>query len=311
MVAALSLSACRVEVAVDVAMQPDGSGTLTVTLTADADVVAEAGGLERDLRLDDLESAGWTSSGLTDTPDGGVRLALAHEFRAPEELSALLASLNGTQGPFRSVAFARQVRSDVVGFTVSGAGQAVDGLASFADADLVDVIGATPYAADILDAGLAPSEAVHVALAISLPGTVDGSTGTRTDRGVEWIIPLDGTPVDLATTATWSRDAGGGHAVLAIALQVLFFVWLGVVALGFVAVVLARRRRHRLAPVLMVNHPTRRPGSPSTVQVRRSGWDESEDGDGDVDEGDGWDDRQGPDEPPSPPRRPSFPLPEH
>lgn len=290
-------------------MQPDGSGTLTVTLTADADVVAEAGGLERDLRLDDLEAAGWTSSGLTDTPDGGARLTLTHDVRAPEELSALLASLNGTQGPFRSVAFARQVRSGDVVFTISGAGQVVDGLASFADADLVAVIGATPYAADVLDAGLAPSEAVHVALAVSLPGTIDATTGTRTDHGVEWIIPLDGTPIDLTTTATWSRAAGGGRAYLATGLQVLFFAWLGLVALGLVAVVAARRRRRRMAPVLMVNHPTRRPGAVPTVQVRRSDRDEPEDWDDDGD--DGWDDGPDQDEPPSPPRRPSFPLPEH
>lgn len=304
-VAALVLSACRVDVAVDVAMQPDGSGTLSVTLTADAEVIAQAGGLDRDLRLDDLESAGWTTPGVTDTPDGGGQLVLTHTFRAPEELSALLASLNGTQGPLRSVAFAREVEPHAVRFTISGAGQVIDGLASFADADLVDVVGATPYAADVLDAGLAPSEAVHVAIAVSLPGTVDGTTGTRTDHGVEWIVPMDGTPIDLATTATWSRDAGGGRAFLAAGLQVLFVAWLGLVGLGLVAVVAARRRRRRLAPVRMVNHPTRRPDPRSTVHVRHGGepaeWEDD----------DGWDDGPGPDEPPPPPRRPTFPIPDH
>lgn len=323
---AVLFSACRVDVVVDVAMDPDGSGTLTLTLTADAAVAADAGGLARDLRLDDLEAAGWETDGLVDTPDGGVRLVLTHDFRAPEELTALLASLNGTQGPFRSVAFRRDVQREQVVFTVSGAGQVVDGLASFADADLVALLGATPYADDVLAAGLAPSEAVSVSFTVALPGRVDATTGTRGDALVGWAIPLDGTAVDVATTSVWSRDAGGGWSYLATGLRVLFIAWIGLVVLAVVALAAARRRRRRLAPVLMGNHPTRRPGPRATVQVHRppisgrdvpgrdgAGWDAGSDGDdgGGWDDGPGgWDDGPGDDGPPSPPRRPSFPLPD-
>lgn len=316
-IAALALSACRIDVAVDVTLQPDGSGTLVVTLTADAEVLAQAGGLDRDLRLDDLEAAGWTTPGLVDNPEGGAHLALTHTFRSPEELNALLASLNGTDGPFRSVAFARQVRPHEVAFTISGAGQVTEGLASFADTDLLAVVGATPYAADVLDAGLAPSEAVRLSLTVRLPGEVAGTTGTRSDGAVVWEIPLDGTPIDLTTNASWSRDAGGGRAYLATGLQVLFVAWIVLVVLGTLAVVAARRRRRRLAPVLMVNHPTRRPGG-ATVQVRRGGGPGRDDAwaDDTVPLGrdpwddDGWEDGAGPDDPPPPPRRPTFPLPD-
>ena len=57
------LAACRVDVAVDVAMDDDGSGIVTVTATADAEVVQRSPSLATDLRFADIQAAGWLVDG--------------------------------------------------------------------------------------------------------------------------------------------------------------------------------------------------------------------------------------------------------
>ncbi|HYF12194.1 MAG TPA: hypothetical protein VEC09_07825, partial [Actinomycetota bacterium] len=143
---ALVLAGCRVDVTIDVAMRDDGSGDLRITLAADGDVVREAGGLEEDLRFDDLLAAGWEVGAPAATEGGGLQVVLAHPFASPAELSALLASLNGADGPFKSVVFERIPGTSDLSFTVTGTGRVDAGLASFADAELIATVGATPYA---------------------------------------------------------------------------------------------------------------------------------------------------------------------
>ena len=60
---AMLLSACRVDVVVEIVVGEDGSGTVTVEATFDADAVAAMPDLEALLRLDDLEAAGWQLEG--------------------------------------------------------------------------------------------------------------------------------------------------------------------------------------------------------------------------------------------------------
>ncbi|MEI6403188.1 MAG: hypothetical protein WCP59_13465, partial [Actinomycetota bacterium] len=67
---AIALTACRVDVAVDVEMVENGSGVVTVTAVADAELVARAPGLADDLRFDDLLAAGWVLEGPATTADG-------------------------------------------------------------------------------------------------------------------------------------------------------------------------------------------------------------------------------------------------
>ena len=339
------LVGCRVDATIDVQMAADGSGTLTLTLDADADVVARAGGLAGDLRFDDLTAAGWDVSSPTSTAGGGLEVVLTHPFAAPEELTALLASLNGTDGPFKSVSFTRSNAGSAITFAVSGTGRIDAGLASFADADLIAAVGATPYADDVASAGLSQSDAVVITFRVDLPGTVERTTGAKADGKLSWVIPLDSTPVDLGTSTSLSLQRGGVWRALSATLQVLFVAWV-VLAVVILAYVLVARQRRTRRPLPAMRRPSGRLGAPSGrshpaagsgVRTRprpdhgvpggpgrTAGWDDGPDDrwddgrggdgwDGGWDHGatddDGWDDERSPLPRDEPPQRPSFPRP--
>jgi hypothetical protein len=90
---------------------------------------------------------------------------------------------------------------------------------------------------------------VGLSFSVSLPGTVNGSTGAIDPAGgedkVRWSIPLDGSPLDLATTSTVSLERGSIWNVLATVALVALVIWVSasVVLIAFVA--RARRRRAR------------------------------------------------------------------
>ena len=57
----LLLSACRVDIRIDVTADNTGAGTIVVTVDIDAEAVALVPGLAGDLRLDDLVASGGVS----------------------------------------------------------------------------------------------------------------------------------------------------------------------------------------------------------------------------------------------------------
>ena len=260
---ALALSACRVDVNVNVSMADNGSGAVAVTVETDAEVVARAPGLADDLRLTDVEAAGWTVEGPTVTPAGGLTVTLQHPFSTPEEATALVASLSGTDGPLRSVAFSRTVTERAVTYRVTGSGR-LNGVGAFTDPDLVAAVGATPYLDDIVAAQISPDDAVGLEFSVALPGTVDAGSAAASavsvsvsaadadadadDRTLTWAIPADGTTVDLATTSVRSLERGGVWPALASGALIALVVWV-VAAVGAVVLVArarSRRMRHRL-----------------------------------------------------------------
>lgn len=313
------LAGCRVDVSVDVDMAQDGSGTLTVTLAADSEVVAQAPGLADDLRFDDLEAVGWTITGPTPTSDLGLQVSLVHEFAAPEELTALIASLNGTDGPFKTVLFRRVDTGEEITFSISGAGRVDAGLASFADADLIDAVGATPYADDVASAGLSQTDAVHLDLRVDLPGSVERTTGTEVDGALSWTIPLDSTPVELTTTSSVNLERHGPWSVLSTVFHVLLMAWIVIAVLVLAYVPIARRRRaRRWAPLRRALRPSThpamrqpaRPGAPPTAQNEWDDWDDELGLGGDDPGGDHRSEWTFPDSGEDPgPDRPIFPRP--
>lgn len=266
LVAALAvLAGCRVDVAVDVQMAQNGSGTITVTALADAAVVAAAPGLADDLRLDDVRAAGWTVDGPSDTADGGLQLVLRHDFSTPEQATALLASLNGPQGPLQAVLLSRDATDSAITYTVSGKAGLEAGLASFADPDLLAAVGAEPYADQVREADVNPADAVAITLTMRLPGEVESTTGEQGAGGMlgeapdatvapflTWSVPTDGSSTDLATTTRESLERGGIWSPLATVALVALVAWI-VLSLVLVALVVrkrrqVRRRRRRVTP---------------------------------------------------------------
>lgn len=244
----LLLGACRVDAAIDVAMEENGSGVITISAVADAELVARAPGLAEDLRFDDLLAAGWVVEGPATTADGGLSVVLRHTFSSPEQATALLSSLNGTDGPLEAAALARTPAERQIDYALSGGARIENGLASFADPDLLASVGATPYADSIAAAGLAPEQVLGLTFSVSLPGTVTGSTGAIDPVGdegrVRWTIPLDGSPLDLTTRSTVSLERSSIWRVLATVALVVLIAWV-VASLVLIALV-ARARRRRI-----------------------------------------------------------------
>ncbi len=250
-IAVMLLPACRVDTTIDISMSEDGSGQITVTAVADADVVNQAPGLADDLRFDDAGAAGWTVTGPTAATDGGLRVELAHDFANPEEATALLQSINGSGGPLHGVALARAV--DEGGTTVSLTGSLrIDGLAAFADPDVLAAIGATPYAEEVAAASISPTQAVGVTVRAGLTGKINSATGTVTDGSVSWVVPLDGSQLDLATTAVDNHGTAKIWGVASSAALIALAAWCVLAAVFIAWVVRQRRRRlhHRSSRVV-------------------------------------------------------------
>jgi hypothetical protein len=240
-VIAVVVTGCRVDVTVDVAMVQNGSGAIDVTVTADEQLVQQAPGLAGDLRLDDLTEAGWTTDGPVGTPQGGLSVQLTHTFDTPEQATALIASLNGTDGPFEAVLFTRQAHSTSIDYGIAGRAK-VNGLTGFADPDLLAAVGATPYAADLDAAGLSPDEALGLTFTVTLPGQIETTTATRDEQPLTWSIPFDDTAVVLTTTSSTSLESGRSWTLLATLSFVALGLWvlLSIAFIGFIA-----RRQHQ------------------------------------------------------------------
>lgn len=250
LVAALALTACKIDATVAVVVEPDGSGTVALTIVADADVVTQAPGLAEDLRFEDAVAAGWVLDGPTATETGGLAVTLTHEFATVEEATVLLQSVNGTGGPLHDVVLARTVEGDAVTTSLTGDIRVEGGMDAFADPEVLAAIGGSPYADDIAATGQRPADVVTFTLTADLPGDVPaeaGSTGTAAtaDGPLTWTVPLDGTTADLATTTIYtgsiSDDDDGIWGTVATVALVALIVWC-VLAIAFIAFVAKARR---------------------------------------------------------------------
>lgn len=244
--AAVLLSACRVDAVVNVAVRPDGSGTITLTASADPDLVAQTPGLAEDLRFDDAVAAGWVVDGPTTTEAGGLTVSLSHPFSSVEEATALLQSVNGPDGPLHDVVLARTVTDDDVTTSMAGSLRVSNGLDAFADPEVLAAIGGSPYADDLQQAGLRPTDVVTFTFTADLPGkatTVATVAGSQNGAALTWTMPLDGTAIDIATTSVLSRGGGGIWNAISTVALVALLAWC-VLAAGFIAFV-AKARRDR------------------------------------------------------------------
>ena len=244
--AALTLTACKVDASVDIAMKPDGTGSITLTVTADQQVVQQASGLADDLRFDDAKAAGWQITGPTNTSDGGLQVVLVHDFATAEEATALLRSLNGSGGPMHDVAITRSVTDKEITTALTGVLRVDGGLDAFADADVLKAIGGTPYADNITAAGVGPNDVVTFTITAALPGspTNAGAGTAATAGGLQWGAPMDGASVDLSSVFVQAQGRpSSGWGLVATISMALLIIWC-VLAIGFIAFV-ARARRQR------------------------------------------------------------------
>lgn len=248
-VAALALTACKVDTTVDVTVKADGTGVITLTAVADADVLAQAPGLAEDLRFDDAIAAGWVLTPPAATETGGLEVVLTHEFATVEEATALLQSINGVGGPLHDVVLTRAVTDDDITTSLAGTLRVDGGIDAFADPDVLSAIGGSPYADNIAATGLRPTDVVTFTFNADLPGEpTTPATGTADgEQTLTWSVPLDGTPAELTSVSVIAQgtpsSVWGTVATIALVALVAWCV-LAVAFIAFVARARKRRAHH-------------------------------------------------------------------
>jgi hypothetical protein len=238
----LVLTSCRLDATVSIVMAGDGTGTVTITAVADAELAGEVPDLAEELELRDASDAGWTIEGPSSTDDGGLTITLTHAFRDAAEATALLSSIGG---PFSSMAVTRRV--DGVGVEASATNSIGGtlvlrrGFAGFADQQLIEAVGGTPFGDRL--GSTTPESAMSVRFVARLPGDVTAANGERDDGAITWDVPLDGTErsVEMLTfQAAPERNTWAGP--LSITALVALVVWV-VSAVAFIGYVITARRR--------------------------------------------------------------------
>jgi hypothetical protein len=231
----VALGACRVDAAVTVQVNSDGSGTVTARATLDADAVrlAENSGakLEDAVRLSDLKAAGWKSSGWKRLRGGGATLTLSKGFPTAADAGNVVAELNGADGPLRAVRVTREASRFHADWTFAGVADLKDlktGIAS--DAELLERLSAANLDVSVLDARLTAQarDALRLRVTDELPNS--SATTYRVKPGTT-VVMQDSS----------SQDYFGRM------LLVLFGVVLVIAAVGVVIAGAARTRRRRLA----------------------------------------------------------------
>jgi hypothetical protein len=240
------LAGCRLDVALNVAMRPDGSGTVTVTATADPELVAKAPSAFADLRLDDIRQAGWAVTGPAKAADGAMTVTLTKPFGTPAEAAAILDELNGPNGPLHGLALSIDRSFALVSSSLTGSAQLTGGLAAFSDDALVQALGGGTPLANLVASPV--DQVLGLTVTARLPGRVTSSNGTvAADRtSVTWKPSLaDGvaTPLEarFEQTDQGAKDARRRSHLAWGALAV--YLGLLLVAIAAVAILLRRRRR--------------------------------------------------------------------
>lgn len=241
--AAVLLASCRVDQTVTLKVNPNGSGEVRINVVADAAIVAAEPDLAADVRTDDLARAGWKVDGPESTDDGGLQIALTRPFATPTEATAVLAQVNGENGPLQGLALARAGKDTNSVWTLTGTLRVAGGLDAFIDAGGRELLGGAPFAGEVSDAGLDLGEAIGIEFIADIPGKVDSTSGLERDGTIVWRVPMDGSEIDLATSVTNvdvpATVAGVGRGVL----RFLLALWIAATIALLAAVWVKNRPR--------------------------------------------------------------------
>jgi len=221
--AALLGGGCRVDVAMDVRVDDDGSGRVEVVVALDRDAARRVPGLGDQLVVDDLEAAGWRVSGPDRVRGGGVEVRATKGFRSLDDLGAVVAEVSGPDGPLSDLVVQRDRAAFGETWRVRGEADLREGLEAFGDAGLRERLAGSSLGMSEAEleraAGRPLPEAVRFRVTADLPG---GSASWEPRLG-------ERTPL-RADSRTWEASR---LVLLAVA---------AVLGLGAVAMLLVRPR---------------------------------------------------------------------
>jgi predicted small secreted protein len=232
---AWATAACQVTLTAGVDVNRDGTGRVVAGLGLDDDALKEVGDPATALRLDDVRAAGWQVDPPRKEGDGLTWIRAAKAFTDPEQVPAIVAELNGPDGPFRGFRVERTKSLTRSKTTFTGTVDLANGLTGLADSDL------TAALADV-DLGLDPDglrarfgQQLTVHATAGLPGDLETNAPARDGRRALW------TP-DLGQTIQMEASS----EALRIEPRLLAFAGAPLLlAVVLLAVLVRRRRRGR------------------------------------------------------------------
>lgn len=204
-VAAILLSACRVETTAKVDVRANGSGTVAVEVVLDKAATAQVPDLEEKLQTGDLTKAGWhvDVDMAGDKSDDVTTVKAAHSFDTPTQGEALLTQLTGQDGVFREVHLTQNRSFSKVQTSFAGTVDLTKGMDGFGDAGLLQRTGYafgfdTQETADALDFDWAQD--FPLTLEVHLPGKTSSVSPTQNADG-SWALPYGETTL-VATSSS-------------------------------------------------------------------------------------------------------------
>ena len=229
-----SLAGCQVDTTVGIDARADGSGVVRVVVALDRAAAAQVPDLAQQLRVDDLEAAGWRVEEPVPREGGGVEIRARKAFRSPAGAARVVEELGGDGGPFRRFRLTRDRSFLRTRTALSGTVDLSSGLAAFSDPVLTERLGGSPLGVDPAvverQLGVALSQVFAFKVAVRLPGEVESNAPAREGGGPVWLP-------ELGQTLTLEADAEAWNA------SSLLFAAVAVVAGTALLAVLVRRSR--------------------------------------------------------------------
>ena len=237
-------AACRVDTAVEVDIDDDGSGVVTVVFAADADAVARVPELAEGLRLDDVRDAGWAVDGPISRGDGGVEVRAVKEFESSSQLPVVLAEIAG-EGVIFSEVFLEQTRSFAESsYEFRAVIDPAPPVEAFSDGALAAIFGGQPFGRpleDLIAEAGRPQDSLGLRFSLTLLDSDDAFSASSASPQAD-LAPR--TPEIEGSTAIWRFSYGDPRAEVSASTTLRDTVaplWLNIAraaALGFGLVVL-------------------------------------------------------------------------
>ncbi len=215
----------------------DGTGRVTAGLGLDADALKEVGDPATALRLDDVRQAGWDVEAPRREDDGLTWVRASKPFSDPDQVPAIVAEINGPDGPFRDFRVVRTKSLTRSRTVFTGTLDLSRGVAGLSDPELTAALGDVDLGLDVDGLrnrfGDKVGDTVKVRVTAGLPGKVTHNA-PATEGGRALWAPELGQTVQLEA----SSEALKINPVIPIAAGGLLLMVVGLVAL-------ARRRADR------------------------------------------------------------------
>lgn len=231
-------TACQVTLMAGVDVSRNGTGRVTAGLGLDADALKEVGDPATALRLDDVRQAGWDVAAPRREDDGLTWFRASKPFSDPDQLPAIMAELNGADGPFRDFRVVRTKSLTRSRTAFTGTLDVSRGLAGLADPELTAALGDFELGLDVDGLrgrfGDKVGDTVRVRVTAGLPGDVTHNAPATEGGRAVWAPEL-GQTVQLEA----SSEALKIHPLIPLGAGV------GLLLVVVLLVAARRRRRHR------------------------------------------------------------------